>query len=221
MANPWNIDSIYELQYFNCPSCIFKKRSKQEIISHAYEYHPESINFLTKISDDSLKDVICPWNNSMNEENLEDFSDNFENFDANEIITEIKIEETILVDANFEDKIIEKCTKQNLENDEKLNSVTDFNTKMEILTDAQFEKSNINNNQYVGSAYNEMIRNDEILEKQNIESIKIIPVSVRLIRLTKSQLGHNFKTNYDSINTNLNITESANQIDISDLQRNR
>ena len=62
MANPWNINSIYELQYYNCPSCIFKNNSKQEIINHAYACHPESIKFLSDISDGSLVDVSCPWN---------------------------------------------------------------------------------------------------------------------------------------------------------------
>ena len=91
MANPWNIVSIYELQYFNCPSCNFKNHSKQEIVAHAYEFHPESINFLTKISDDSLTDVIFPWNNLIiKEENLE------------EIVREIKIEDFNLCE-NIED----------------------------------------------------------------------------------------------------------------------
>ena len=61
MENPWNIRSIYELQYFNCPSCIFRNISKQEFVNHAYEYHPESIDYLIKIDDDSLSDVLCPW----------------------------------------------------------------------------------------------------------------------------------------------------------------
>ena len=41
--NPWNIQSIYELQYFNCPTCVFKNQSKQTFINHAYEYHPDAI----------------------------------------------------------------------------------------------------------------------------------------------------------------------------------
>ena len=60
--NPWNIKSIYELQYFNCPSCFFKDISKQEIINHAYEVHPESIDYLDNIKDNSLSDIVCPWN---------------------------------------------------------------------------------------------------------------------------------------------------------------
>ena len=60
--NPWNIKSIYELQYFNCPSCFFKDISKQEIINHAYEVHPESIDYLYNINDNSLSDIVCPWN---------------------------------------------------------------------------------------------------------------------------------------------------------------
>ena len=51
MENPWNIQTIYELQYFNCPSCIFKNHSKQEFINHAYDIHPESIEDLKSIDD--------------------------------------------------------------------------------------------------------------------------------------------------------------------------
>ena len=60
MDNPWNIQSIYELQYFNCPSCIYKNHCKQELINHAYEFHPESINYLANISDKSLSDINLP-----------------------------------------------------------------------------------------------------------------------------------------------------------------
>ena len=45
MQNPWHIQSIYDLQYFNCPSCEFKNNSKQEFINHAYEIHPIAINY--------------------------------------------------------------------------------------------------------------------------------------------------------------------------------
>ena len=64
MDNPWNIKSIYDLQCFSCPSCDFKNDSKQEIITHAYQKHPESIEFLSNIRDNSLSDVTCPWNES-------------------------------------------------------------------------------------------------------------------------------------------------------------
>ena len=59
--NPWNIQSIYELQYFNCPSCNFKNQFKQKFLIHANESHPECIPYLSTIPDDSLNDVICPW----------------------------------------------------------------------------------------------------------------------------------------------------------------
>ena len=62
MNNPWNIQSIYQLQYFNCPSCVFKNNSKQKFIIHAYEIHPESIDYLKNIDDKSLIDISLPWN---------------------------------------------------------------------------------------------------------------------------------------------------------------
>ena len=62
MDNPWNILSIYEFQYFNCPTCPFKNQSKQEFVNHAYDDHPDSLNYLLNITDvDSFIDIICPW----------------------------------------------------------------------------------------------------------------------------------------------------------------
>ena len=61
IQNPWHIQSIYELQYFICPSCTFKDHSKQEIINHTYEFHPDCIQFLSNITDNSLHDIVCPW----------------------------------------------------------------------------------------------------------------------------------------------------------------
>ena len=58
--NPWNIQSIYDLQYFNCPSCIYKINSKQEFVSHAYDFHPESEEYLRNIKDGSINDVDLP-----------------------------------------------------------------------------------------------------------------------------------------------------------------
>ena len=60
--NPWDIRSIYELQYFNCPKCFYKDNSKQDFINHAFEMHPEAVGNLNKIVDGSLNDVTYPWN---------------------------------------------------------------------------------------------------------------------------------------------------------------
>ena len=62
MDNPWNIQSIFEFQYFNCPSCVFKNHSKQEFIHHAFKNHAEFVHYLYNIADNSLNDVVCPWN---------------------------------------------------------------------------------------------------------------------------------------------------------------
>ena len=72
LENPWNINSLYELQYFNCPSCEFKHVGKQDFVYHAYESHPDSIDYLTNISDGSLKGILCPWDNSGNELTVEE-----------------------------------------------------------------------------------------------------------------------------------------------------
>ena len=59
--NPWDIRSMYDLQFYHCPDCIYINQSKQEFVNHAYESHPKSIDYLNNIEDDSLNDVNCPW----------------------------------------------------------------------------------------------------------------------------------------------------------------
>lgn len=60
--NPWDIQSIFELQSFFCPACGFRDQQKQAIVNHAFEFHPEAIVNLSKIKDESLDDVTIPWN---------------------------------------------------------------------------------------------------------------------------------------------------------------
>ena len=62
--NPWNIQSLYELNYYICPSCPFKNHSKQILVNHAYEIHfSHAMKFLDAIKNhNSFNDVILPWN---------------------------------------------------------------------------------------------------------------------------------------------------------------
>ena len=63
--NPWNIvQSLYELQYFNCLSCSYRNKSKQDFIIHAYDFHPEATNILKNIHDGSTSDITLPWDRS-------------------------------------------------------------------------------------------------------------------------------------------------------------
>ena len=83
MENPWNVESIYELQFFNCPSCIYKNYSKQEIINHAFKFHSESVEYLKKIKDKSLDDISLPWDFIMKDMKTE-VEDKNENSSFNE-----------------------------------------------------------------------------------------------------------------------------------------
>ena len=75
LINPWNIQSLYELQFFNCPSCNFKNQSGQDFVDHAYNSHEECQEFLSNIKDDSLDGVICPWESIEKEIKAEEFYD--------------------------------------------------------------------------------------------------------------------------------------------------
>ena len=49
------IGSIYQLQFFICPSCSFKNKDKQDLVNHICEAHPEVVDDLKEISDGSLR----------------------------------------------------------------------------------------------------------------------------------------------------------------------
>ena len=58
--NPWSVDSIYDFNYFCCPECDSKSRTKQEFVNHATSSHPKSIDAFNRISDGSLSDIELP-----------------------------------------------------------------------------------------------------------------------------------------------------------------
>ena len=78
--NPWNIQSLFDLQYFNCPSCLYKDNSRQEFVNHAYKSHPESKQYLSNIKDRSMSDLMIPL---MFKEEILDYDDNLQESDQN------------------------------------------------------------------------------------------------------------------------------------------
>ena len=61
--NPWDVRSLYELQVYDCPECVFQDWSKQIFINHAVDNHPDSIQYLNNIQDGSLDDVEISCSN--------------------------------------------------------------------------------------------------------------------------------------------------------------
>ena len=101
-VNPWNIGSLFDLQYFNCPSCDFKNGSKQTFVCHAFATHPESVEYLKNISDGSLNNILCPWNSNSFSQTIHTFDsktskvekndDGEDNFDDDPLKTNSEIE---------------------------------------------------------------------------------------------------------------------------------
>ena len=109
--NPWDIQSIYDLQYYKCPVCIYTNTSKQEFVYHAYEIHPEAVENLKFITDNSLNDVHCPWKSEpihIKDEILENSEQTTDQIKTNIEQIMIKCEP-----SDF-DNAIEKITQQNI-----------------------------------------------------------------------------------------------------------
>ena len=66
--NHWNVKSLYEFQFFNCPICPFKNYLKQDFVNHAVDAHPKSKYYFIKISNhNSFDDVQIPLDNNIAE----------------------------------------------------------------------------------------------------------------------------------------------------------
>ena len=99
MENPWNVNSISELQFYNCPSCPFKIQAKQTFIFHAFDRHPESVDYLKNIPDGSLDGLVCPWS-TIEEEKFDPLDyynevDTVDNAEVEETDAELSRAETI------------------------------------------------------------------------------------------------------------------------------
>ena len=71
----WDVESIYEFQFFNCPTCEFKHYSKQDFVNHAFNTHTKSVDYLKKISDGSLSDIVSPWEDLQDDKMAYTYSD--------------------------------------------------------------------------------------------------------------------------------------------------
>ena len=89
-ASPWDVKTLFQFQYFNCPECLFKVHEKQTFVDHAFDSHPESVKFLDIIEDESMTDISLPWSGNIKVEpeivsdSKEDVEDDDDDFDMNE-----------------------------------------------------------------------------------------------------------------------------------------
>ena len=106
IENPWTVQSIYEFHFYNCPTCSYRHYSKQEFVNHSFYTHLDSVIGLQDISDGSLSDIICPWDNSNDCHTFDEISNN-------EFKDNVEIMETILipnqVEEDNENNINQKC----------------------------------------------------------------------------------------------------------------
>ena len=97
VTSPWDVESLYEFQYFNCPTCPYKHKSAQDFVDHAINTHQESKNHFMNISNhDSFSDIWPPWKYG----SMDNFINHLKNeLNENEvIICEGPVEKSNLID---------------------------------------------------------------------------------------------------------------------------
>ena len=92
-VSPWDVESLYEFQYFNCPTCSYKHQSAQDFVDHAFNTHPESKNSFINISNhDSFSDILSPWKYESKHSSLKN------ELNENEEICDESVEKSNLID---------------------------------------------------------------------------------------------------------------------------
>ena len=119
IENPWDVESLYKFQYFNCPTCSYKNDIKQDFVNHAVNSHPESKKYFMKIlNHESFSDVIIPLEYDSEQPNIEtlktelieneEYDDQYEKTRSTDDPLDFQNND-IKIEANF-DSIIEKDT---------------------------------------------------------------------------------------------------------------
>ena len=181
--NPWEVKSIYDYYFFNCPTCIYKHSIKQDFFDHILQFHPQSSDHLRKISDGSLSDIITPWANEeiiLSDHNFigtKKFNNSIE-----------KVEDAENVDVKYEP--FEENNYQ--DNNEYLNSTVDFND----------EHYSTNETMKIEKVEAEQEYNYEIFEEnfQNFQEHDMIKNSSAIVRLTKIDTTINELKNTTTVN---------------------
>ena len=146
--NPWDVESIYTMQYYVCPSCTYKHISKQNFICHAFDAHPEeSVDYLKNIKDGSLSDILCPWDSNHYKNEIAIVDDDIKpELDVNEYLHEFEdemdhksykiaeISKSPNVSIDFEIPAIEE--------DAKFESIDPLKLPKEELLKKKYEKTN-------------------------------------------------------------------------------
>ena len=119
--SPWDVRSLYELQVYDCPECVFQDWSKQTFVNHAIENHPDCVQYLNNIHDGSLDNVQIP---GLSRSEIKDDEDNVENdFETN--VPEN--ESSITIKVKLEDHIGFSDQNDNGKEDQSQdNTVTEF-----------------------------------------------------------------------------------------------
>ena len=151
----WYVESLFDFQFYVCPSCDFKHNSKQEFVTHALETHSEPFlkNCIPNVRDDSLNDVNFNDVDSNSHENhdIEGFVEITDveketlktliNYKENDIFSEVK-EEVVIDQApmfkDYGDTIIISTA-----NDDEHEIVNDENESQNYIQGAKEEKSEV------------------------------------------------------------------------------
>ena len=113
IENSWDvIESIYEFQYFNCPSCSYKNDSKQDFVNHSFENHPESVENLKRISDSCLNDILLPWEYKLEVDNCDMTPYEIKENDIDDTSEHLEESEEEEEDEYSVEKILDKRTNQ-------------------------------------------------------------------------------------------------------------
>ena len=163
--NPWDVRSLYELQVYDCPECVFQDWSKQSFVDHAAKYHPDSVQYLSNINDDSLQDVVCPWLENTDEK--KPFDDPLQ---ENHFCIEYKENEYNLEDPTFDPEHLQQIK---IEESVIASKTKECFVALEPLDSNAFDEnaplSNLSGNSKRSLNKVEFIPDDDVLTTQNVK----------------------------------------------------
>ena len=160
-SNPWNVGSINEFSYFNCPECTFHTKEDKNFQDHATRNHPLSAILFSK----GTKVITFSGRSDLNQ--LKQMASEQK---CNEFVSKYNLPEKLQVSISKVDE-----SKRILNNEQQLQKVLKETKQMSHILKKGFSLPK-ETGKHLGSSLKEPKKNEKTisLEYQNFENAKSI-----------------------------------------------
>ena len=159
MENPWNVSSLEDFRYYNCPECEHKYVAKEQFVCHATIVHAKARDALPGILQIENGIVISNVQSIVEPNVCDDDANSGTELESSICIEKVEPMSDVEIDENCDNTDIELSTK-----------ISDHDDEEDL---SEYEKLRLKNIEERQSKFNELKIRDQVLDlSRNNERLK-------------------------------------------------